>query len=85
MRRAWIAAPAVALLVAVAGCGDDSSDPDPGGVGGKTEIDGGETGNGSSTSTSIDTGDATGTMGGATQGNQIAPDETTPQTSQGGG
>ncbi len=78
-RRRGITRCAAALALAallVTGCGDDTN-PDPGAPGGETELDGGETdGNGSSTSV-----DGTGgTAGGATQGNQIAPGDTTTQT-----
>jgi hypothetical protein len=72
--------------VLAAGCGDDSSDPDPGGPGGETEIDGGEAGTdgGARTSTTV-AAESPGetTTGGATQGNQIAPGDTTQQTAQG--
>ena len=54
--------------VLVASCGDDTRDPDPGAPGSETELDGGETGTGSSSSTTAP---------------DIAPGETTPSTAQG--
>jgi hypothetical protein len=75
------------VLLLVAGCGDGGSSPDPGAPGGKSEIDGGETGtdDGASTSTSVVDQGMGGTSGGGTQGNQIAPGDTTQPTAQGNG
>jgi hypothetical protein len=72
------------VVLLVAACSDGSSDPDPGAPGGQTEIDGGETGTDSGTTTPSVAGGGTtgGTSGGGTQGNQIPPGDTTPQTAQ---
>lgn len=68
----------------LAACGDDSGDKDPGSTGDNhTEVDGseaGDTGGSSSTSVLAPTG---GSEGGATQGNQVAPGETTTVPGQG--
>ena len=69
--------------VLVASCGDDTMDPDPGAPGSETELDGGETGTGSSSSTTAPDSTTGDQGGGGTEGNQIAPGETTPSTAQG--
>jgi hypothetical protein len=85
-RRLGALALAVLLGAAsvLAACGDDSGDPDPGKTGGDhTEVDGSEAGDtGGSTSTSMlaPTG---GSEGGATQGNQVVPGESTTVPDQG--
>jgi hypothetical protein len=77
-------AAAVVAVALVAGCGDDAGgDPDPGPPGGETELDGGEAGVGNeSTTTSTAVGGGGGSAGGATEGNQIPPGDTTPMTAQ---
>jgi hypothetical protein len=80
MRR-WAAGLAVASVLVLVACGDDG-DPDPGGRGNDhTEVDGGETDAGVSSTT---VGSGGGGTGGATQGNQQLPGET-PATAQNNG
>jgi hypothetical protein len=71
----WIAAGAVSVAL-LAACGDDDVDTGPGDT---TEIDGGETNTDDSTTTSAET-TTGGATGGASQGNQIEPGDTTTVT-----
>jgi hypothetical protein len=78
------AAGVVAVGLLTVGC-SSSKDPDPGPPGAKTEVDGGEVGTGSSTTVTTGAETTGGDSGGATQGNQIAPGETTVVTSANNG